>query len=221
LELTGVNNHVIRTVQRSSGNYNETFDINNLSRGEYTGVKATWNVGQGSSSGEFNYHMMVLGVYRHSQYNTPAENTCAGGSTKAYITNAQCQFTQTTLIASFMSQVNLNGSGRSINFGDVKREFFCVRQPGAPADAAGRSFRQEAITAACGGGALNNMTVARMPSHPDLGCNDQVFIHQNGVKTVTDLCPVCPADQLDNYTTDNRCAGIADLGNFMTIKIFR
>jgi len=114
----------------------------------------------------------------------------------------------------------LNCSGRSINFGDVKREFFCIGQPGAPADAAGRSFRQGAITAACNGGALNNMTVARVPGHPVLSCNDQVFIHPNGVKTVTDLCPVCPVAQLDNYTLDNRCAGIVDLGNFMTIKTF-
>src|SRR5262249_54070573 len=155
LELIGTGNHTVRTVQRSSGNYNETFDINNLSRGEYTQVKATWNVGQGSASGEFNYHIQVLGNYRHSQYNTPAENTCTGTPARAYITNGQCQFTQTTLRSDFIGRVNLNGSGRAINFGDVKREVTCLRNPNAPADAAGRSFRQEAITPACRGRALN------------------------------------------------------------------
>jgi hypothetical protein len=40
-----------------------------------------------------------------------------------------------------------------------------------------------------------------------------------GTKDITDLYPGCAVAQLDNFTTDPRCSGIPDLGNFMTIKL--
>jgi len=176
-------------------------------------------------SDDFPYHIHVLGLYRHSQYNIPHENTCAGPLVPAYITNAACDFTQTNLKRQFVAQVNLNGSGVSPVYGNLQREAFCIGRTGAPADAADQSFRQvDAIRGGCGGqtGALNDATVANCRTHPHLSCNDRVFIHTVGTKTVTDFCPACCSTmtQLDNFTTATDCAGILDLGRFMTIKIF-
>ncbi|MBI4641924.1 MAG: transglutaminase domain-containing protein [Candidatus Tectomicrobia bacterium] len=215
----------------------ETFDIPKLPEGKYTKVKATWVTGEASESAELDYRIKVLGVYRHSQYNTPGEDMCKGPDVKAYITTedasgkSQCfakgQFTETTLRSQFISQVDVNNTGRSINFGDVRRDSFCPGTPGAPEDALRITFRQTTIRPACRGGTVGDKTVAVRPRHPDLNCGDQVFIHSVGLKTVTDSCPTCPrnlapgvVDQLDNYTTDSRCSGISDLGNFMTIKVF-
>ncbi|MBI1746462.1 MAG: hypothetical protein HYR55_07725 [Acidobacteria bacterium] len=220
LELTGPNTHLIRQVTRSGGTYNETFDIPNLAEGEYTKVRAQWTISGRTITGTFDYHIRALGRYRHSQYNIPYEGQCADPNVPAYITNPACNFDPTTLRNQFVSQVNLNGSGNAIDYGFVRREVFCLSQPGAPPDASGRSFRAVAsIDGACDIG-LSNLTVARRPGHPYLGCGDTVFIHTVGLKTVTDLCPGCPNNQLDNFTFDDRCAGITDLGNFMTIKIF-
>jgi len=240
LELIEPDNHVIRSEIRTSGTHEETFDIPNLARGEYMKVKATWLVMEASATDELDHHIKVLGKYRHSQYNTPEEAQCAGPPERAYITEedangiSQCfndpprNFTVTTLQQEFISQVNLNGSGISTNFGDVQRDFFCPTTAAAPSDASGRTFRQRAIEPACSGLTLGDNTVARRPGHPDLDCGDQVFIQDVGLKTVTDLCPVCPdmltadeVDQLDNFTTDARCSGINDLArNAVTIKIF-
>lgn len=237
LELRGSTTHVIREEQRAGGIHNEAFNIPNLAEGEYTQVKATWKVQEASTSGELDYHIKVLGKYRHSQYNTVAESTCTGGDDRAYLITenasgiSQCfsagQFTTTTLRSSFIDQVNLNGSGRSINFGDIKRDFFCPTTSEAPQDAPGITFRQTPITPSCAGGTLGNDTVAVGPHNQNLSCGDRIFIHGIGVKTVTDACPGCPnrlgpgvVDQLDNYTTDDRCSGIIDLGDFVTIKLF-
>ena len=122
LELIGRVNHTIRTETRSAGTLNESFGIPNLAIGEYTGARATWTVGPASASGELNYRIQVLGRYRHSQYNTPRESRCTSAPAPAYITNAQCRFTPTTLRSDFIITVNRNGSGSSINFGDVQVE---------------------------------------------------------------------------------------------------
>src|SRR6266568_2621674 len=169
------------------------------------------------AQGTLDYHIRVLGVYRHSQYNIPEEAQCAGPDVAAYVTDPLCAFTPTTLRDQFVSQVNLNGSGRSINHGNVAREFFCLSQPGAPADAQGRSFRSGVtFSGTCGG--LSDSTVAVLPTHPYLSCGDRVYIHTVGTKDITDLCPGCAQAQLDNFTTDGSCSSVTDLGNFMTIK---
>jgi hypothetical protein len=225
LQLEGPGNtiHVIRTVNRSAGVYHESFNIPNLAVGEYTSVRAAWQKGGTTASHTLPYHIRVLGFYRHSQYNTPTENTCAGNPVNVYITDNRCRFTPGRLRSGFVDQANLNGSGISINYGQLQRESYCLTHANAPANARDRSFRRvNAIYGSCNNdrGALNNFTVARPRNHPYLSCNDRVYIHNTSVKTVTDLCPLCAVAQLDNFTTINACAGIPDLGNFMTIKIF-
>ena len=103
-----------------------------------------------------------------------------------------------------------------MNHGNISREFYCINQPNAPSDASEMSFRS-GVTFSGSCGSLGNNTVA---VHPDLGCGDTVFINTVDVKIVTDYCPGCAVAQLDNFTTNNVCSGIADLGNFKTIKIF-
>jgi len=212
------------TLTGSGTPYEFHFNPTQLPAGQFRRVDAVWTVSGAPNQASRDVAFRVLGTYRHSQYNTPAESSCGGAPVRAFITNSSCNFNQTTLLSRFISQVNLNGSGRSINFGDVKREFNCVRQQNNPPPGAQmHSFRQAVIAPACGG-ALDNSTVARRPGHPYLVCGDQILIVGLGagvgtIKTVTDLCPGCPVNQLDNYTTDPACSGITDLGRYVTIRL--
>ncbi len=218
-------NVILSDAVRSGGNHILSFNPANLPSRQYTAVRADWTINGVTGTDTRGVSFRVLGTYRHSQYNTPSEATCTGLPEDAFITNAACAFTSTTLRSDFISQVNLNGSGRSINFGDVVREVFCIqpsRNP--PPNSSGRSFRQQQIVPACSGQGLSDATVARMSGHPHLNCGDQVLIVGLGanpgtIKTVTDLCPGCPETQLDNYTTDSRCSDVLDLGSFVTIRL--
>lgn len=215
--------HDVFTGRLRSGDYRTSFGIPSLPEEEFTRLVGIWRVGGTDYTGGGGFHIKVLGSYRHSQYNIPHESSCTGAALRAYVTDSDCNFTRTTLRARFISQVNLNGSGVSIDHGNLQKEAYCVGRPGAPGDAANRSFRQAGdFHGSCGGntGALGNSTVARRPNHPDLDCDDRVYIHTQGVKTVTDLCPGCAVAQLDNFTTATDCSGITDLGNFLTIKLF-
>ena len=118
----------------------------------------------------------------------------------------------------------MNGSGVSINHGNVQKEAFCLSsQFNPPSDASGKSFRGNVsnLTGNCNTntGDLNVTTVAVEPSHPFLSCNDQVYIDTIGVKTVTDTGSGLVEKQFDNFTTSRASSGITDLGNFKTFKI--
>ena len=104
----------------------------------------------------------------------------------------------------------------------MSREFSCLSHANAPADAAGKTFRSGVtFSGGCSGGTgtLSNDTVAVNPDHPYLSCGDTVYIDSVGEKTVTDFCPGCSESQLDNFTTNNSCNGITDIGNLKTIQI--
>jgi hypothetical protein len=224
LTLIGDRNQVLFDGTRTGGTHMFQFNPGTLREGQYTQVEAVWTVNGTPTRGTKDVAFRVLGNYRHSQYNVPDEATCGGNPARAFITDASCNFTQTTLLHRFIQQVNLNGSGHSISFGDIAREFFCVNQANAPPGSGQRSFRQQTIVPACAGQALNDGTVARRPGHPFLDCGDQVLIVGLGggvgtIKTVTDLCPGCPNTQLDNFTTNTACSGIPDLGRFVTIRL--
>jgi hypothetical protein len=231
LELVDPGSHVIRSEVRSGGGYTESFDIPGLTPGEYSQVKATWEVDGVPVVDGHGYRMEVLGNYRHSQYNTPDEANCTGALAPAYVTTggqttSQCfnnpnLFYNTTLPSDFISQVNLNGSGTTTSFGLVQIDAFCPQTTGAPNDAPGKTFRQTTLQTACGNSSVDDTTVAACLKDPPLDCGDQVFIHGVGIKTVTDNCPgCCGRAQLDNFTTLSGCLGvITDIGNFMTIKV--
>jgi hypothetical protein len=219
LQLIGGTNHTIRTGTKRSGDHRETFNINTIPEREFTAVKFSWVVSGKTVEDTHDYRFQNLGNYRHSQYNIPEERQCNGVATASYATTNACVFTATNFRSQFFSQVNLNGSGISINHGNIKREFYCLSHPSSPADASERSFRTgEDFAGSCG--RLGNDTVAVLPSHPYLQCGDQVYLVGSGVKVVTDYCPGCAQNQLDNYTTNHACSGIGDFGNHVTIKLF-
>ncbi|MEW6301090.1 MAG: carboxypeptidase regulatory-like domain-containing protein, partial [Thermodesulfobacteriota bacterium] len=241
LELLGTTTHVIREEARASGTYQETFDIPNLAEGEYTKVRATWTVGEASAIGELDYHIKVLGQYRQSEYNTPDERQCTGSPTLVFVLSSPTTcfdvFEQGPLLKSdFASQVNTNGSGLSIRFGDIKAlaATRCrnVTQNRPPEATIGNSFVEVPfIDGACANIPLSNTTVAACLARADLrgtfSCGDRVYIHGFGVKTVTDHCPACcnanGQRQLDNYTlTDTRCEAGHDFlpDTPITIQIF-
>ncbi len=229
LTLVGDTNVTLFEGVQEGGTRTFSFNPDTLPEGQYREVRAAWTVLGVTARGTRPVAFRVLGTYRHSQYNTPDESACAGGPAPAFIFSSgppSCDFTETILRAMFIPRVNLNGSGRSIDFGDVVVENLCLRRENnPPPGSAMRSFRQEAILGACRIG-VGDTTVARTPNHPFLGCGDQVLIVGLGarpgtVKTVTDLCPGCPERQLDNYTTVPACAppAVRDLGRFVTIRL--
>lgn len=179
LELTGPTMHTISTNNRAGGSTsNESFDIPNLPQGEFTNVRATWTVNGQDRTADFAYHIKVHRLVRHSVYNTPHESQCTGtGTANVYITTTACQFTASTLNSQFKGQLDLNGSGVSDNHGTLQVEAFCIGRPGAPSDAAGRSYRAvTAITTSCGSG-VSDSTVAsyRANSGGPISCGGNVF----------------------------------------------
>ncbi|HXE90969.1 MAG TPA: hypothetical protein VNK82_08415 [Terriglobales bacterium] len=224
LEVKGANGQppiqVINTGTSSlaAGTYNYTFDLNTIPIGEYFTTTATWTVNSIAGVSTQATHFKVLGSYRQSQYNTPAENRCTGNPTPVTVYNNNCSATAATMIDGFVFRVTNpqggTGSGHSISFGDVKQEFFCSNRGDF------RSF--QTITGTLG--PVNNSTVAVCGTSELYQANMRVFIRGVGVKSVTDRCPACCIDvtHLDNYTTDTRCSGIQDLtaAPALTIRLY-
>lgn len=245
LDLIGSSNHTIRTANRDAGTHTETFDIPNIPiRREFTSIRATWTVNNVAVSADFPYHIKIHGAagggnVRHSVYNTPYESQCSGtGTSNVYITAVTgntCQYTASTLNSTFKSQLDINGSGVSINHGALQVEALRLCLDNAPAGSQGRLNRAvNSIRPSCGG-TLSEATVAsyRASTLGDpLDCGARLFIHGLGgglgtTKTVTDNCPACGpsptyARQLDNYTTRQACnpSAFVDNGNFKTIELF-
>lgn len=217
----------IVTGNRSPGTYTDSFPLGSFQEGgKYSSIMATYWCGGVGYTHTFSYIFKCLGTYRHSQYNTPDESntTCqtGGGTTNVCFTTSNCAWESGSLYSTFKAKVDLNGSGKSISKGNIQPEGFCTNRP-QMCQGLSAYRKNVTITPACSGAALNNTTVARKPNHPDLGCGRKVCIVRpalgNVVKTVTDLCPGCVTKQLDNYTTDGRCSGIVDYGDYITFKV--
>jgi hypothetical protein len=206
----------------------------------FTKVRATWAVGGVNEVAEFAYRFKNLGLVHHTQYNIPTESdaTCnRGAMVNVWIKqlNPGCDYAVGRLREVFEDQLHLNGSGRSISYGNLKMEFYCVTPP---RDRNRHKYRRgEQFAGGCGGAAaLNNNTVAVLRNNTlPLACGDRICIigavnSTNVVKTVTDYCPACNNDQyqsqsiphIDNFTaTSGACTGIPDLGNgyYVTVKL--
>jgi len=235
LSLTGtgavINNISTETI--GGGDNHSGFDIDNLQVGEYTKVKAAFTVGNDKSETTIDYHIRVLGKYRQSQYNTPHESdtSCGGVPTKAYITDGSCNFASSSLKSNFRYQINIEGSGVSINYGNICRESWCFTHGTPPPDAANISFRQNCgPNGSCNNntGRLGSDTVAINPGHTLIGCDDRIYINGLGIKTVTDTGGGVGTAQLDNYNPNIYVCGefapsqLPDLsgGNRMCIKLY-
>jgi hypothetical protein len=220
--------HTIQSVVKPSGDHTFSFNRQSLPLGQHTSIAAKWTPLMSDVTDTEPVSFLVMGDYRHSQYNTPNESQCVGAPDSAYFTNASCAFTSTTLKSDFIPQSWLNGSGVTISQGIEQNEAFCLNHGTPPANATGRSFRPQAIVPTCGGTyGVSGSTVAKGDDAP-LTCGDQVLIVGLGganaatVKSVTDRCPACTGHlQLDNYTTAAACqaGAIPDLGTFRTIRL--
>src|SRR6185312_14488644 len=136
LDLTGAGpSYRVATGPRNAGTTNENFNVPTLPIREFTGLRATWTVNGSDFVDTRAFHIQVLGIFRHSQYNVPNENSCGGAPVHAYLTDSHCHFAPIMLRSGFIAQANLNGSGVSMTHGNVVRENVCLGNPAAPADA--------------------------------------------------------------------------------------
>jgi len=234
LELTGTGaSHTIREVVRTSGSYDETFDIPNLAIDEYTKVKATWTVDGRVSTDEYDYHIQVLGVYRHSRYVISNESCYSGSSESFCYTSGNCVNTSCSWTtggsgkSNWFSAMTINGSGYSSSLGYVTFEQWCQNNGyPPPSECTGRLLRDLTISSGCpecSGYDLGvNNTVAVISGHPNLNCGDRVFVYEVGIRTVTDKGSLPNGQyQLDHFVGLQDCGTTyTDIGNLMTIKIF-
>ncbi len=242
LELIGAQGNVtLVSAERGADTYDDSFNIRGLPEQTFTQVRATWVIAGNQRSqtvqSRFNHAFQNLGQYRHSQYNTPDESdSSCGGSAVNVCFNIRstfpppdfrrmCTYEQGTMASIFKRQVDLNGSGRSVGHGNVQPEGDCSNPPGALCQGRSVYRANTTIRPSCSGGTLGNNTVAVGDGGP-VACGDRIVLIGLGrtrggtVKTATDRCPACTGRrQIDNYTTDGRCTGVPDLGNFITIKL--
>lgn len=228
-DYSGGPSHKLVDATRAAGTHDDDFKLATLPQGLYDKIEASYEVSGVICHHYFDRKFKNLGTYRHSQYTTPRESdpTCGGPPVavcKTDIVGGNCTYTPATFRSTFEAEAYENGSGTSIDFGLVQREWFCTTPPPG---CTGHRYRPVAqITPGCPGQQVNATTVAVRKTHADLGCGDKVCIVGAGaggtniVKTVTDFCPGCTMTQLDNYTNDGRCTGIPNLGDFITIKLF-
>ena len=105
-------NASIANLSEVVGSYTFNPPLGNLVAGQYTGVTAQWL----GATNTYNYSFNVLGTYLHTQYNTPAESQCTGGTSGAYLYPlASCNYFTTNLVNQFITQAWLNGSGITNN----------------------------------------------------------------------------------------------------------
>lgn len=233
LELTRPGaSHTIREVTRASGSYDESFNIPNLATGEYTKVKATWTVNDQVSTDEYNYHIQVLGVYRHSRYVLSNESCYSGSSESFCYTSGDCVDTPCSWTtggsgnSNWLSAMVINGSGYSSSLGYVTFEQYCQDRHPPPSECTGKLLRDLTISSGCpecvGYDLGINSTVAVKSNHPYLNCGDRVFVYEVGIRTVTDKGNLPNGQyQLDHFVGLQDCGTTyTDIGNFMTIKLF-
>ena len=233
-----INKQLYSGVQ-SGGTTTFPFSRTTLPVGSYTYVKATWNVsGSGTVSATQSVSFNVLGVYRHSQYNSPQESYCTGTASQGWFVNINnCTFTPTTFKSDFISQVGINGSGIAQNGQKVQRTHQCSNYPsGANADNALAAVTT--INGSCLQPVVADQTVATYPYPPDntasWNCSDSIELVTSSdanlaQKTVKDSCPACSGDfrgaagHIDNYTSAPYCSGhdVGDLPgvNYLTIRL--
>lgn len=224
LELVTPDYHLIREVSRSSGSYNENFDIPNLSEGEYNYVVAKWIFSWGYVFDYYSYHIKVLGNYRHTFYNTPDESGCSGSNSWFSYTVGTCQVTDCIWHdaqgrSGWLNEIEENGSGRGISGHIYVLEHYCTGNRYSP------GLRRTDQTCPACGGTLSTSDVAINENHDDLSCGDQVFVYQlggspGGVYTVRDYGGGLSMRQLDHYYGTSDCNDVPGSQYRMTVKLY-
>lgn len=200
---------------RGGGSHTVSFLDSSLPAGEYTQVEATWYPQGLEVHATHDVRFRVLGVYRHSQYNTPQEAQCSGAHVDRVVAEDTSSCTPITrdLRYDFSLQLDINGSGIAEYYGPLQVSWTC--KPGSDYTKVG--------TITGSHGEVNNATVAMNGTHPNVTWGDQVKLvgAPTSYKTVTDTCPGCSQSQLDNYTTAAYCSAgaVGDYGNYQTIRL--
>lgn len=197
----------------------------------YTKIIATWKLSTGDVISQdylISPVWRVLGLVRHSQYNTPAETACSGLTQTAWVFDSNCNFTSTALNSKFAEQVYINGTGRSIQHGIIKYSKLCSRDYPIGANVKNAFLLVDEITGSCNKAMTNNFQAAypnpKKSGSPDCGDTTVLVEELNGnknIKEIQDYCPACKdGHHIDNYTDVEACSGaVGDLGNFWTVNI--
>ncbi len=183
---------------------------------------------------------IVYDKTRNSVYNTPYENLCTDNSPEAvYIFQGKScktlgQPMAGTLDALFATQVAINGTGMSINYGYVKT-FAATFLPncglGSQYDSSNSFLEVPDVRGSCNT-VITQSSVAVFPN-PKRGsgtrpaCGDNIVAvsvdpNNRYTKTVGDLCPDCVGDthgahfHIDNWVSSKACKAhdFNDLGTF-------
>ena len=218
------------------GSYNVAFNRPQMPADTYSSVKAIWNYDTipATSVLSLSRKWIVVGTIRHSQYNTIYESTCSAATQTAYLYSSgsclancspsSCTWQAQTLRSGFVSQTELNGSGRSINYGWLKYDDGrCKSSYPSGANTSNSLLQVSSITGQCGTTLVGGDSVATNPgpyySNP-YACGDNLELvngsNQNAyLKHVEDQCANtaqgCADGHMDDYSAAQQCSGVTDL----------
>ena len=243
LEFSGANGAASQQTTSATyptGNAAVTVQRPAIARGVYDTLKVKWNASTPPVSVTYNPPTAwnVLGTIRYSQYNAPNEASCTGGTAAVWVVDSltACNFTAVNLVSSFVSQVNINGTGISTANGILKagaatslrRSCRGHFPPGATL--ANSLLQVNAVIGSCNTALVAGSSVA---THASLGlaCGDGLELVQTNnanlaAKERDDTCPACSggfqgADgHIDSYSANQACSGhgVGDLGRFWTVQ---
>ena len=213
LKLANPNTHtLLNAVTRVSGTHTETFNIPGLPTGEYKQVQVIWKPEGVVTSAVHNYHIEVLGTYRHTKYNTPTESFCSDNTTGQFkyndnnncggITCGTVDWTSETGKSKWLGEVEENGSGKHSRAGILSKEWICSEPP----PITGRRMRKvPAPCPSCGGTLRVGESVARNAKNKKLPCGTKVYVHGVGIVKVQDAGGRLATNQLDHYIGTSGC----------------
>lgn len=239
VRLIGANNEVSVPANGgavlSAGTHTVSFNRPAIPIDIYSRVTATWSTAWAPILKSFTItpSWKVLGVKRHTQYNTPTETSCSGGTRRAWLFDRACNFTQVQLNSQFFTAVKDNGSGKLPSGQLIKSAYSQDLCSGKfPNGERSISFLKVAqIDGAC----LTVITPQSQavfphprtdPAASEKCGNTTVLVTganaNKDVRNVADLCPICKnTNRIDNYSTLPGCTGnsVGDLGDFWTVNI--
>jgi hypothetical protein len=221
------------------GTYSVVLSRPSIPEDKYDRIVAIWKLSSGdanSPSYSLSPVWRVLGIVRHSQYNAPSESACEGTPQTAWVFDDACNFTQTTLDSQFFSQVKINGTGYSDNYGFIKtavtNKSKCSGSYPSGATTGNAFFIVNTITGSCNTQLIDDSSQAAYPNpkltstiSPKCGDNTLLVESNNSnlaLKWIGDYCPACSdGHHIDNFTDNLACSAhdTLDLGNFWTANI--
>ena len=238
--------HQIRQEEKTSGGYDESFNITGLAIEVYRKIIATWTVDGVTASDEHDYHIQVLGNYRHTYYNTPDENgtVCSEDDERDFTWSraiepggqgcilTDCVWRTTQGEIEWLDEREENGSGQDRNGDIFSGEFACLGE-NPPDGIELRRTRQACPQCApVNAGLVAGESVAMMPGHDFLRCNDRVFVHNlsndhvdagtaGGVYIVRDHGIGVRERQVDHYHGVSDCDAVPGTQeSLMAVKLF-